>query len=371
MKSSTLFSSGVGALIGSFAAPPLSLPLQAAALGLFIASELTFRYEDRFVNPVKERKHKAWLDVLDHAFEYQTGAAQAHASNQVDWRYRQRSNRLNLTGSTREKYLTLFTQGSPAVAAAPVRTVDVGADPQAVQPDRPSEVTRIERPHRPHLSVVARSDRSDRSEQTAQADEEIPLLRLENFLKTPFVLIWGCQGSGKTTLAKRLARLREEAGHEVRVADPHGSSLEWGDWEIIGEARNFKALNKFLHDYDEGITDDYHLYSQGERDFPYQTLLVDEFTQWSDRCQNSPGFVKSICSDIRKISRCVILISHSDTLTGLGNASGLRASIDRSAVKIELEAEIDEHSGEYVATGFGWLQYPGKEKVRVRIPYDA
>jgi energy-coupling factor transporter ATP-binding protein EcfA2 len=194
------------------------------------------------------------------------------------------------------------------------------------------------------------------------------LLNLNHLLKAPFVLIWGCPGGGKTTLAKRLAALQEAAGHTITVADPHGSKAEWGNWDLVGAGRNFEALNQYLEAYDAAITTDYERYATGEREFDYQTLIVDEFTQWADRCPTAPLFVKSVCTDLQKICRCAIVVSHADTITGLGNAVGLRAAINRAAIKIELETQISR-SGEYVPTGEGWLQYPGKERQRVRIPH--
>lgn len=197
--------------------------------------------------------------------------------------------------------------------------------------------------------------------------EEIPLLNLAALTNTTLLIIWGTQGGGKTTLAKLIAQHREQQGHDIKVADPHGSIQEWGQWELVGLGRNYKELDNFLRLFDLGITSDYCEYSTGRRQFPYKTLLVDEFTQWADRCKNSAPFIKSACSDLRKIHRCVIIITHSDTITGLGDAKGLRDAIDRSAVKLELETTL-RPDGEYEPTGYGWLKYPKQERQRVKIP---
>jgi hypothetical protein len=361
MKSSVLFGSGLGALVGSFAFPSVSLPLQAAALGLFVASELAYRYEEKFVQPVQSRRYQAWQATLDHAYEHQTGAAQAHATNQIDWRYRQRGQQLNLVGSVREQYLNLFTQGRPAT---PSPTIDVDSMPvspaQPLRPDRPPAPSRPTTAHSSPAGPVSHSP--------AQA-EDAPLLNLSALTNTALLLIYGCPSGGKSTLAKRIATHREAAGHQITVADPHGSQMEWGDWPLLGAGRDYERLNDYLSEYDSGITEDYIAYSNGKRDFSPQTLIADEFTQWADRCSNAPTFIKAACSDIRKIQRCVILISHADTMAGLGNASGMRAAINRAAIKLELEADIDLAFGKYIATGYGWLQYPGKPRAKVKIPY--
>jgi hypothetical protein len=108
-----LLALGTGTLLSSFAVPVASLPLQALSFGLFVASEVRYRYEVRYLVPLETRRHQAWQETLDYAFEHQTGAAQAYATNRLDWRYRQLNTRLHLRGSIREKYLQLFTQSQP------------------------------------------------------------------------------------------------------------------------------------------------------------------------------------------------------------------------------------------------------------------
>lgn len=369
MKASTLFACGAGSLLGSFAVPALSLPLQAIAFGLFVASELVCRHEIKYLRPLQARRYQVWLDTLNHAFEHKTGAAQAYATNQLDWHYRQQNRQLNLSKSLREKYFVLFTQGRSQetvnVKAEMVQPESRQNTPIQQQPQPSQPATRPIEPDHPIRSATSNPS------PTSPTTQDLPLLRLDLLLNTSFLLIYGCPGSGKSTLARRIAEYREAAGHAITVADPHGSKQEWGEWTVIGSGRDYERLNQYLTEYEAAITADYRTYSQGFRDFPYQTLIVDEFTQWADRCAYASLFVKASCSDIRKLHRCVVLVSHADTIAGLGGATGMRAAINRAAVKLELEAEIDLNgSGEYVATGYGWLQYPGKERVRVQIPLE-
>lgn len=256
-------------------------------------------------------------------------------------------------------HATLTAQTLGAVQTAKQKYLPQAYDPQTLTTQVKAEIIS----NVPALPPAAQEQ--PKAEPTNQAD--IPLLDLRKLLNTTLLMIWGTQGGGKTTLAKMLCKMRESEGHSVMVADPHGSAEEWGSWEIIGAGRDYKMLNQYLGHFDKQVTEDYQLYSHGQRDFPYRTLIVDEFTQWADRCKNAPMFVKSSCSDLRKIKRCVVLITHSDTLTGLGNAQGLRDAINRSAVKLELETALDEN-GEYYATGYGWLQYPKQPRQRVKIP---
>jgi len=158
------------------------------------------------------------------------------------------------------------------------------------------------------LVMPPKNDEMKAIAQLPAAPDEIPLLNLGQLLNASFVLIIGEQGSGKTTLAKMIGAERQSAGHAIQIVDPHGSAAEWGSWEIVGAGRNFSAINKFMKGFDEGITQDYEAYSQGERTFPHRTIIGDELTQWGDRCESAPAFITSSCSDIRKVNRHVILI---------------------------------------------------------------
>lgn len=339
-----LFMAGAAALFTSFLAPTFSLFLQSAALVLFLLAEWQNRHEVKYVKPIKDRRYKAWIETLDHAFEYTTGEAQTLAVNRADWHYRRRNQQLNLAGSTKEKYLNLFTGASePAPAIQP-----------AIQQ---TQLTNGE--SKPEMTKKTEMNKSNQT----------PPLNLESLISTSFLLVFGCPGGGKTSLARRIAKLRAEKGQDITVADPHGSKADWEGWKVVGIGRDYESLNAYLEDFDDAVTADYKRFSEGVREFKPSTLIAEEFTHWADNCSNAPRFIKTACADIRKIERGVILVSHTDTLTGLGNAQGMKAAIDRAAVKIELEAEVGE-DGKYTATGYGWIQYPGKDRKRVRIVND-
>lgn len=254
---------------------------------------------------------------------------------------------------------TLTAQTLGAVHAAKQKYLPQTFDPQTIEAKVRAEIAA-------QIPALPPGDGGQLGGEAIEQGEP-PLLDLRKLLNTTLLMIWGTQGGGKTTIAKMICKMRESEGHAIMVADPHGSAEEWGDWEVVGAGRDYKMLNQYLGHFDRQVTADYQLYSQGQREFPHRTLIVDEFTQWADRCKSAPMFVKSACSDLRKIKRCVVLITHSDTLTGLGNAQGLKDSINRSAVKLELETELDDE-GEYRPTGYGWLQYPKQPKQRIKIP---
>lgn len=345
MSGSAIFGAGIGALILSFGIPMFSIPLQSVSLLLFILAEIQFRHEIHYVTPLKEERRKAWQKSARRAIKYAAAAGQVSDQNQIDWHYRQANLRRDLRGSVQEKYLRLFTQGHLAQQQQLQAAAPTGDKAQ---------------------SAAAPTDQDKSQAAKPEAPGGGDLLQLENLRNAAFILIWGCPGGGKTSLAKRIAQLRAEAGDRIVVADPHGSKAAWEGWQIIGAGRNYEALDEYLEEYDQRITSEYKRYSNGETSFTRETIIGEEFTQWADNCKNSARFIKSICSDIRKVGKQAIIVSHADTLTGLGNAQGMMAAINRAAIKIELEANINQN-GDYVATGYGWIQYPGKDRNKVRI----
>lgn len=193
-------------------------------------------------------------------------------------------------------------------------------------------------------------------------------LNLNILLNASLLLIYGGQGSAKTTFARGLGFIRQSMGHSIRVADPHGAAVRWQPWPVLGSGRNYSAVNTALKDFDEEVTQRYEQYSVGVDHFPRNTVICDELTQWADHVATAPAFIKSACSDIRKIMLYVVLISHGDTVDTIGGAKGLKTAFDGNAVKLHLESTLNPTSGEYMPTGFGTLYIPGQASQRVKVP---
>jgi hypothetical protein len=373
MNSIGWFLSGVGCVAGALAFPPAGIPLLVGGVVCGIVAEQQ-RKEEEVWQPIVELERDALIDLAEQEIGYW--------AVEQDWLLETQHNH-NIGQSiallqTLEAKLSGQLEGHPKQpqtqqqmkSAAPTQP---NPDQEPTNPAQPAQVTAIEQvqPVGQLAGQLAGHDLPEDPWAGAEyvpVNNEPPLLNLQALMKVSFLLIWGTQGGRKTTLAKAIARMRHANGHAVTVADPHGAKAHWAPFKVIGSGRKYDQLNEFLSDYDDDMTADYERYAVGKTDFPYRTLLVDEFTQWADKCPNAPAFVKSICSDIRKVNRCVIMVSHSRTLTGLGDAKGLRDAIDRSAVQIELETVVNESDGEYEATSYGWLSYPGMERRRVKIP---
>ncbi|MEO0377307.1 MAG: hypothetical protein AAF329_22425 [Cyanobacteria bacterium P01_A01_bin.17] len=197
-----------------------------------------------------------------------------------------------------------------------------------------------------------------------------PELNLNQLIKCPFLQLIGGQGSGKTAFARGLGFLRIQYGHTLTVADPHGSRSAWAPWQLIGSGMRYEAISEYLKAFHQQVIKRYQAIDEQDiapESFPFETLICDEFTGWAENVDGAKDFVKSACSNIRKVSMCVVLISHSDTLTSLGDAKGLKSAIDANAVKLFLES-APQHDGEYRPTGYGTLHIPGQESMRMKVP---
>ena len=351
MNSKHYLLSGFGCIAASFGLPALSIPLLSAAVVLGVLAE-SERSNEEFWQPVYELQRDALIDQAEQEIAYYAMETDWRLEAQHDQAMSEQSALIQMLNAS----VGILNEPTKSAALA-VETLPASSHQQPMRYDQ----------HRPMGHDLPDAPRTGTEPGRYQATNQTPLLNLESLSKTAFLIIWGTSGGGKSRLARQIGQVRASLGHAVTVADPHGAKANWEPWKVIGSGRNYEALNEFLGEFDEQITEDYQAYSKGRESFPYKTLIVDEFTAWGNRCDKSPDFIRTCCADLRKLSRCVILVTHSDTLSGLGKAEGLRDAINRSAVKLELETEIDRAAGEYVATGYGWLQYPGRE--RVKIPH--
>lgn len=367
MKSTHLLASGATALTLSLFISPASAPLQGLAMLLFLSGEFRARWESKYLHPILERRYASWEKSLD----YEAAALQGHSQKRLDWKYRRRGVAVDMRNSSRERYVQLCSQGrvTPPPSTIDTTAREVQALPQSNQPVMPTPAPTTATVPGPASQSAPSGVHTPLASAPVATAADLPLLKIESLRYTSFLMIWGTPGGGKSTLARMIARDRMENGnHEILIADPHGDSSEWFNWPLVGRGRNYESINQLMIEFEETIDQLYARYAKGERNFPWRSIVWDEFTQSVDYCPRAALFVKSCCSDIRKVNQGVVVVTHADTLAGLGGSTGMRAAIDRAAVKIQLETEIDLDSGEYRPLGTGLLQYPGMKPTRVRIP---
>jgi hypothetical protein len=190
---------------------------------------------------------------------------------------------------------------------------------------------------------------------------DLPLLPLHELLDYPAILIFGPQGSGKTSLATYLLQQRLARGHTLTVLDPHAEYGQYGHLQVVGAGMDYQAIDQAMDAIVRDIDARYKARAkQKNLKFKTCTTFCDEFTNWASRCSNSGEFFKTCVSDTRKVEYRTLLVAHARTLPALGDAKGMAATRDASLLEIELEAKVDPLSGKAVPAMRGKLKYPGQ-----------
>ena len=191
-----------------------------------------------------------------------------------------------------------------------------------------------------------------------------------HFREWPTILVFGGQGSGKTTFAQRLMHDRALAGHQIEVLDPHAALDQWEPFPCLGAGMDYKAIDRAMLQFRDEVTRFYKLRAN-QRNVTAQakTVVCDELTQWADRCEESGDFFKASLCDLRKANRGVIYIAHDRTLTALGGGKGVAAARDAQLLELELEAEIGP-DGKPRPAMRGKLYMPGRKSEPIPVALD-
>ncbi len=188
----------------------------------------------------------------------------------------------------------------------------------------------------------------------------------------PSVLIYGIPGSGKTTFVESEVTRRLALGHKVIVLDPHAAYGAWSGCEIVGGGMNYEAINEKLNWFATEVVRRYEkIHSEPNPQFTPLTLVCDEFTNWAIRCKSSGNFFCTAVSDIRKAECFVIIISHTRTLTGLGDAKGMAALRDEALLEVEILGHLDETTGRATPRFEANVKFPGqslRNRTLIKLP---
>jgi hypothetical protein len=169
----------------------------------------------------------------------------------------------------------------------------------------------------------------------------------KDLLHFPAVLIWGPQGSGKTSFAAWLLHQRIAAGHLAWVCDPHKEYGQWQGLKVVGAGMDYLDCDRAMLSFANTVKQAYKARSEQPHYKPTsETVLVEEFTNWSSRCENSADFFAAALSDLRKIKKSVIFVAHDRSLVALGNAKGFSKARNNGLLELQLEAAIDPATGE-------------------------
>lgn len=184
----------------------------------------------------------------------------------------------------------------------------------------------------------------------------------------PSILIFGPQGSGKTSFASWLMHRRIANGHAIEVCDPHRECGQWDGLKVYGDGMNYEQIDENLRLFIKRVKARYQQRASTPGcKFKKLTMVCDEFTQWSAKCSNAAEFFETALSDIRKVEMHVIFISHARTMSALGGAKGLAKTRDAGLLEVELFAKVDPVTKKASPKLEGNLKFPGGDSRPIKI----
>ena len=197
---------------------------------------------------------------------------------------------------------------------------------------------------------------------------------LFHFFRLQATLVWGGQGSGKTSAVRAIVVDKVKHNQKIVVLNPHGSKATWQGVTLIGSGKNYKSVERFLEVYLAQIKKRYQEFDESglsEDDYLHQliaagsvtSIICEEVASWA--VSIDPGllnqFMKAGLTEARKVGLPIVIVSHDPSLSFINLKEGARLR-DSGMVIVELEPGIpDEVTGETKSTGKGKLQIPGQK----------
>ena len=205
-------------------------------------------------------------------------------------------------------------------------------------------------------------------------NEPTPIAGLMHFFRLQNTLVWGGQGSGKTSLTRAIAADKLAHNQKIIVLNPHGSAATWQGMKLIGGGKDYAAVEAFMKTYLALIKKRYQIFEQSgisEDDFLEQllraglveTVICEEASSWSANVDQEllHKFTRTGLTESRKVGLPLLIVTHDPSLDFMGLKKGARLC-DKGVAIVELEPGIaDLDTGFLTATGKGKLQLPGQK----------
>jgi hypothetical protein len=233
-------------------------------------------------------------------------------------------------------------------------------------------------------AVPSFMDDRDWTFQTQESNLEHPALNHKNWVDELAILVFGEQGSGKTSKLLWLAEQHLKRGDIVLVL----SDMAYPGWlkgiEVAGINADFngisQALNAFCNEGEarkrfRGLHGDTGYFPH---DLPTVVLIADEVTSWSEQPALEMAIfrlAKLVLSDLRQMNLRVILGGHGNTLKTLfGKAlEGKKQTFDNQFVQLQCKSKPDPNveDGKKCAGEVIVNYYQGKNPVSTPMKIPA
>jgi hypothetical protein len=192
---------------------------------------------------------------------------------------------------------------------------------------------------------------------------------LDRLIAPSVLLIFGGDGSGKTSMALELLRRRKEYGHQLIAFDPHAHPNKWPDCQVVGDGLNFNKINASITQLQSIIKTRYEQIGSGEVapcQFPPITFVMEEMTDWKSQVPNADLLITK-AGDYRKINIHLVLVAHGDTMNQIGAPKGSNEVIKNCVTKLRLFSK-PSREGNPIPAMRGELAFPLSNPVSVKVP---
>lgn len=192
-------------------------------------------------------------------------------------------------------------------------------------------------------------------------------------------LIWGNQGSGKSWMARVLAKRKKDKGYRVVVLDPDSNRSEW---EGVESYHDFDEITDFLRWYVDELMSRYKLFNASSMtedawraklwaDGKALAIICEEVTTYADLIEDKElltQFFRLGLTKSRKQEMPLTFVSHNNNQTALGGIRGLANLIDKM-LQLELQTDIDPDTLQPTASGKGAVKLDGSNQwMPVNLP---
>jgi len=167
-----------------------------------------------------------------------------------------------------------------------------------------------------------------------------PFAWLNQIYGSNCLLFFGGQGSGKTSFVEWYANKKAEMGDEVIVFDVHRKFGAWKGLKVVGDGRNYQAIDDEILQIEKRITARYKQFAEVEDFNPRPiTLIFEEFSKWKSFCEHSDSFFLTALTDVRKVLIQVVFVTHMNTMSGMTGQKGLAETFKNGVDQLELISE--------------------------------
>jgi len=201
---------------------------------------------------------------------------------------------------------------------------------------------------------------------------------IDNFIRQT-ALIWGNQGSGKSWMARYIAKRKKSEGYRVVVLDPDSNRAEW---QGVESYHDFEEIADFLRWYVDELMSRYKAFNASTMtedawraklwaERKAIALICEEVTTYVDLIEDKKlltQFFRLGLTKSRKQEMPLTFVSHNNNQTALGGIQGLANLIDKM-LQLELQTDIDPDTLQPTASGKGAVKLDGSNQwVPVTLP---